>query len=160
MGGNAGIRGYLIQTIICVLDTLESDNLWTSVTLEPLDESEKVDIRWKYSDDTIKLCQVKSSQNIIRLNDAKKWSNDLTTNSPNIEEYELIVVGHPEEKLLKSDSIDNVKISKVQSLDTDHLIDIASTKIDAYYEKHGKLEKTVKMTTIFRFKMTTIFGAK
>ena len=61
MGGNAGIRGYLIQTIICVLDTLESDNLWTSVTLEPLDESEKVDIRWKYSDDTIKLCQVKPS---------------------------------------------------------------------------------------------------
>jgi len=50
MGGNAGIRGYLIQTIICVLDSLETDNLWTSVTLEPLDESEKVDIRWKYSD--------------------------------------------------------------------------------------------------------------
>ncbi len=36
MGGNAGIRGYLIQTIICVLDTLESDNLWTSVTLETI----------------------------------------------------------------------------------------------------------------------------
>jgi hypothetical protein len=33
MGGNAGIRGYLIQTIICVLDTLEADNLWTSVTV-------------------------------------------------------------------------------------------------------------------------------
>lgn len=54
MGGNAGIRGYLIQTIICVLDTLEADNLWTSVTLEPLDESEKVDIRWKYANDVVK----------------------------------------------------------------------------------------------------------
>ena len=42
----------------------------------------------------------------------------------------MIVIGHPEEKLLKSDSIDNVKISKVQSLDTGNLIDIASTKID------------------------------
>lgn len=158
MGGNAGIRGYLIQTIICVLDTLESDNLWTSVTLEPLDESEKVDIRWKYSDGTIKLCQVKSSQNIIRLNDAKKWSNDLTTNSPNIEEYELIVVGHPEEKLLKSDSIDNVKISKVQSLDTDHLIDIASTKIDAYYEKHGKPKMSSKVREILVKTLTMHFG--
>jgi len=66
MGGNAGIRGYLIQTIICVLDTLEADNLWTSVTLEPLDESEKVDIRWKYANDVVKLCQVKSSENILR----------------------------------------------------------------------------------------------
>lgn len=50
MGGNSGIRGYLIQTIICVLDALEEDNLWTSVTLEPLDESEKVDIKWIYPD--------------------------------------------------------------------------------------------------------------
>lgn len=65
MGGNAGIRGYLIQTIICVLDTLESDNQWTSVTLEPLDESEKVDIRWKYADSSVKLCQVKSSNSLI-----------------------------------------------------------------------------------------------
>jgi hypothetical protein len=44
MSGNAGIRGYLIQTIICVLDDLEKDNNWLSVTLEPMDESEKVDI--------------------------------------------------------------------------------------------------------------------
>lgn len=28
------------------------------------------------------------------------------------------------------------------------------------YQHLPKLEKTVKMTTIFRFKMTTIFGAK
>ena len=52
MGGNAGIRGYILQTIICVLDSLNADNSWISVTLEPFDESEKVDIRWKYPNDT------------------------------------------------------------------------------------------------------------
>ena len=64
MSGNAGIRGYLIQTIICVLDDLEKDNNWLSVTLEPMDESEKVDIRLKYPNHITKVCQVKSSQNI------------------------------------------------------------------------------------------------
>lgn len=50
MGGNAGIRGCLIQTIIRVLDALDSDNQWSKVMLEPLDESEKVDIKWVYLD--------------------------------------------------------------------------------------------------------------
>ncbi|MCT1523869.1 hypothetical protein [Sphingobacterium hotanense] len=157
MGGNAGIRGYLIQTIICVLDALDSDSEWLEVTLEPLNESEKVDIRWVYPD-KVKVCQVKSSQNIIRFNDAKKWCTDLTTNSPNINEYELIVVGHPEEKLIKSDNIDQVKISKVQSLDVDSLIDIASTKIDAYYEKHGKSKMSSKVREILVKTLTAHFG--
>ena len=157
MGGNAGVRGYLIQTIICVLDALDSDNKWSKVTLEPLDESEKVDIKWVYPD-KVKVCQVKSSQNIIRLTDAQKWCNDLISNSPNIEEYELIVVGHPEEKLLNKDSIDQVIISKVQSLDTDNLIDIASTKIDAYYEKHGKSKMSSKVREILVKTLTAHFG--
>ncbi len=72
MGGNAGVRGYLIQTIICVLNALEKDNNWLAVTLEPMDESEKVDIRWKYQNDVVKVCQVKSSQNIIRKTSSQK----------------------------------------------------------------------------------------
>ena len=128
MGGNAGIRGYLIQTIICVLDTLESDNLWKSVTLEPLDESEKVDIRWKYSDDTVKLCQVKSSQNIIKHSSAKKWCEELETHSPNASQYELIVIGNVDEKLSKAVDIGNVKIGEIKPLNTQVLIDQASTK--------------------------------
>jgi hypothetical protein len=56
MGGNAGIRGHLIQTIICVLDALEKDSEWISVTLEQLDGSEKVDIKWKYPEDVVKVC--------------------------------------------------------------------------------------------------------
>ncbi len=157
MSGNAGIRGYLIQTIICVLDALELDNQWTTVTLEPLDESEKVDIKWVYPD-KVKVCQVKSSENIIRHSVAKKWCEELVTNTPGIDDYELTIVGHPEEKLIKSDSIEKVKISKVQSLDTDNLIDIASTKIDAYYEKHGKSKMSSKVREILVKTLTAHFG--
>ena len=157
MGGNAGIRGYLIQTIICVLDALDSDNLWSSVILEPLEESEKVDIKWVYPDKT-KVCQVKSSENIVRHSAAKKWCNELTTQTPDSSEYELIIVGHPEEKLIKSDTIDGVNISKIQSLDTDSLINIASTKIDAYYERHGKSKMSSKVREILVKTLTAHFG--
>ena len=76
MGGREGIRGYQIQTLICVLDGLDVSNLWVTVTIEPVDESEKVDVAWQYADRR-RVVQVKSSQNQINLPDAKKWANDL-----------------------------------------------------------------------------------
>jgi len=158
MGGNAGIRGYLIQTIICVLDSLETDNLWTSVTLEPLDESEKVDIRWKYSDDTAKLCQVKSSENIIRHSAAKKWCEELETHSPNASEYELIVIGNVDEKLSKAKDIGNVKVGEIKPLNTQVLIDQASTKIDKYYEDKNKPKISSKVRELIVKALTLEFG--
>ncbi|MBC7846241.1 MAG: hypothetical protein H7Y10_07090 [Flavobacterium sp.] len=138
MGGNAGIRGYLIQTIICVLDALNTDNHWLSVTLEPLDESEKVDIRWKYSDSKVKLSQVKSSENLIRHASAKKWCEELESHSPDATEYELLLIGSVDDKLSKVGKIDNVQIGEIKPLNTQVLIDQASTKIDKYYEGKNK----------------------
>ncbi|WP_167522103.1 hypothetical protein [Flavobacterium fluviatile] len=158
MGGNAGIRGYLIQTIICVLDTLESDNHWTSVTLEPLDESEKVDIRWKYSDGTVKLCQVKSSENIIRHSAAKIWCEELETESPNASNYELIVIGSVDQKLLKATEIGKVKIGEIKPLNTQVLIDQASTKIDRYYEGKNKPKISSQVRELIVKALTLEFG--
>lgn len=158
MGGNAGIRGYLIQTIICVLDTLETDNLWTSVTLEPIDESEKVDIRWKYDNNTVKLCQVKSSQNIIRHSAAKKWSEELERHSPNASQYELILIGNVEEKLLKTKDIGNVKIGDIKPLNINALIDQASTKIDKFYETKNKPKISSQVRELIVKALTLEFG--
>lgn len=159
MGGNAGIRGYIIQTIICVLDVLEKQNNWLSVSLEPLDESEKVDIKWKYPDNMIKATQVKSSQNIIGLAAAKKWCDELETNSPNLDEYELVLVGTPAANLLKKKEIGNVKISESKPLNIDTLIDQASTKIDFYYERKGKAKISPKVREILVKNLTLDFGA-
>ncbi|SFX13505.1 hypothetical protein [Cytophaga hutchinsonii] len=158
MGGNAGIRGYLIQTIICVLDTFETDNLWRSVTLEPLDESEKVDIRWKYVDDAVKLCQVKSSENIIRHSAAKKWCEELETHSPNASEYELIVIGNVDEKLSTAKDIGNVKIGEIKPLNVQVLIDQASTKIDKYYENKNKPRISSQVRELIVKALTLEFG--
>ena len=158
MGGNAGIRGYLIQTIICVLDSLETDNLWTSVTLEPLDESEKVDIRWKYDNNTVKLSQVKSSENIIRHSAAKKWCEELETHSPNASQYELIIIGNVDEKLLKAKDIGNVKLGEIKPLNINVLIDQASTKIDKFYEAKNKLKISSQVRELIVKALTLEFG--
>ena len=158
MGGNAGIRGYIIQTIICLLDALETDNNWLSVTLEPLDESEKVDIKWKYANDVIKLSQVKSSENVIRQSSAKKWCAELETNSPNASEYELLLIGAPDEKLLKREDIGKVKIGEFKPLNTQFLIDQASTKIDGYYERKGKTKISSQVRELIVKALTLEFG--
>jgi hypothetical protein len=158
MGGNAGIRGYILQTIICVLDSLNADNSWISVTLEPFDESEKVDIRWKYPNDKVKFSQVKSSENIIRHSAAKKWCEELESHSPNASEYELLLIGNVDEKLLKAKDIGNVIIGEIKPLNTQVLIDQASTKIDKFYEGKNKSKISSQVRELIVKALTLDFG--
>ncbi len=158
MSGNAGIRGYIVQTLICVLDALEADNKWLSVTLEPLDESEKVDIRWKYPNNKTKMSQVKSSQNIIRYSSAQRWCEELETKSPNANDYELILIGQVDEKLSKREDIGKVKIGEFRPLNTKFLIDQASTKVDAYYERKGKAKISSKVRELIIKILEAHFG--
>lgn len=158
MGGNAGIRGYIIQTIICLLDALEKDNQWISVTLEPLDESEKVDIRWKYPNDIVKLSQVKSSENVIRYRSACQWCKDLVTHSPNATDYELLLIGNVDDKILDAETIKNVKIGETKPLNTEFLIDQASTKIDKYYENKNKAKISSQVRELIVKALTLEFG--
>ena len=79
-GGSVAIRGFLVQTLIALLDTLEDKPPWTSVTLEPDVDSEKIDILWKYKDKT-KAVQVKSSQNPFTKNNIRRWAKELKDHS-------------------------------------------------------------------------------
>ncbi len=47
-GGQVAIRGFQVETLIALLKALGEERLWTSVTLEPNVDSEKVDILWQY----------------------------------------------------------------------------------------------------------------
>ena len=51
LSGKHSIRGYLVQTIIALLDAIGEDN-WDSVTLEPGHDSEKFDLLWNRPDGT------------------------------------------------------------------------------------------------------------
>ncbi len=44
MSGQAGGRGYLLQSLICVLDILSDDQNWVTVSIEPDVGLDKVDI--------------------------------------------------------------------------------------------------------------------
>jgi hypothetical protein len=63
MNGQYAIKGYLLQSLVALLDSFETE--WETICVEPNDESEKVDIKWTYNNNTTKSVQVKSSINLI-----------------------------------------------------------------------------------------------
>ena len=89
-GGPAAIRGFLCQTLIALLEAID-DPTWNSVTLEPDDESEKVDILWKFPN-LSKAVQVKVSQIPFTTKKIKDWSDGLVR-SMKADLYELRLVG-------------------------------------------------------------------
>ncbi len=92
MGGQEGMRGYLLQTILGLLNAIEEDNDWVKLEFEPNNESEKVDVRYHYLG-KIKSVQVKSSNKAFKPKQIRDWVGDLKT-SAIADDYELVLVGH------------------------------------------------------------------
>ena len=133
MNGQYSIKGYLLQSLVALLDSFESD--WETVCVEPHDESEKVDIKWTYSDGTIKAVQVKSSKNLITLSAAKNWAKELEDSTPNAN-WELVLVGEIIDNKINN-TIGNVCVVK-KSLSIEDFEDIILTKINTFFENNGK----------------------
>lgn len=141
MGGPEAIRGYLIQTIISLIESLEKDEEWTRLELEPKNESEKVDICFHYPNKK-RVIQVKSSENQINLNKIKKWCEDLK-NSTEADEYELKLVGTSFTKgalnQIKSGHYIDVKLPEPETISLDRLIEISSHRLSKYVLNTGNL---------------------
>ncbi|WP_145859658.1 hypothetical protein [Pedobacter suwonensis] len=145
MSGNAGIRGYLLQSIVTVLDSFENQD-WENVCLEPTNESEKVDIIWKYPNKETKVVQVKSSQNEITYSKASNWLKLLKA-SQDANSYELIVIGHVDEKLNKNSNIDEADIKKYP-LDFELLKNNSIVKINQFFENRNRPKVSTKIIEI------------
>ncbi|UEG54108.1 hypothetical protein LLH06_03880 [Mucilaginibacter daejeonensis] len=162
MGGQHGMRGYLLQTLITVLESLSQTTVWESVTIEPNDESEKVDIKWLLSEGKKKLVQVKSSQNTVSYSTAKNWISELK-NSAEADFYELICIAHVDRKLNEETEIDSVKIVK-KPLDFDLLLSDSIVNLDRFYERNGrsKVQSLIKEILVnslnFKLGQNSIFG--
>ena len=76
-GGQPAIRGFLVQTLIALLEAVKDKPPWISVTLEPNLTSDKVDILWEYRDGSRKAVQVKSSQNPFSKAEVQQWAAEL-----------------------------------------------------------------------------------
>lgn len=133
MSGATGIRGYLVQTLCCLLKSLDLDS-WETVSLEPGDDkSEKVDIRWVGPDYKLAV-QVKSSKNQITKPKVKAWAKDLEEKAPGFDRYELQLFGPCTQGII------DVKFGKVEvpapnSVAVSHLLDQAAHSLDAFLEK-------------------------
>lgn len=91
-GGQFGARGYLYQATVCLLDSLMNKN-WDFVQIEPDSRNEKVDISWELNGKIVKAMQVKSSINLFKKWQIKKWICDLVEDSLNANVYEVVLIG-------------------------------------------------------------------
>jgi len=162
MGGRASLRGYLIQTIIAVLDSLENDD-WQSVCIEPEEEHEKVDIKWTFEDGSKSVYQVKSSQNPISLPAAKGWCSDLFQSTQDAKEYTLFLVGHLADNLYSQKQINGVEI-KNKELNIESLNAEALILIEKFYSKRGKDKISIEIkdllinNLLLEFEKSSIVG--
>lgn len=131
MGGREAIRGFAVQTLICLLDSLWLEAAWLSVTLEPDSDNDKVDIQWEFADGSSCAQQVKSSKNQIGKSDVIAWCKELKE-SKAASRYQLLLAGPIAAAVLDDSPFDGVEVPTPTSVDTLALIDQAITKVDRY----------------------------
>lgn len=135
MGGREGARGYLIQTVIALLESLQDPD-WTEISIEPDNLHEKVDVVWS-SKGRNKVVQVKSSQRQIVKTDAQNWATELRT-SVKATKYSLILVGPCSDSVTKIASFDGVDIPIPKPLNLESLLAEAAHRLDQYLAAIGR----------------------
>jgi tetratricopeptide (TPR) repeat protein len=131
MGGQAGARGYLVQTITCLLQALR-DNTWLTLELEPNKEIEQVDIRWTYANGRKKVIQIKSSQNQIGSKDVEKWAAELEQTQA--DDYELQLLGPCSQPVIDRPLVGKVRVPTPYPLDLEILLQAAAHCLDEYLQ--------------------------
>ncbi len=120
-----------MQTVISLLNALETDDKWQAVTIEPNLDSTKVDILWEYPDKK-RATQIKSSQNRIDKPEAERWAYELLQ-SKAADEYELILASYYSGGLIEGQLLGGVVI-KLRDLDSDRLVMEGAQKLGVYLE--------------------------
>jgi hypothetical protein len=134
MSARESIKGYLYQTLIALLKMLEDDQ-WTTLSIEPKELDEKVDIFW--SGETNKAIQVKSSKRQINKINAKSYIAELKDGYSNANSsYELVLCAHVTGDLKNGDVIDGatVRINNAHPID---MTQQAAQCLDTFLHRHG-----------------------
>lgn len=129
MSGRDGNRGYLVQTVIALLEALQSVD-WQTITLEPSHQSEKIDILRQGSAGT-KATQVKSSIRQIRTPDAERWAKELEDGA-SADVLELVLVGSCSQPVLAVGGIGRVRVPRAKNLDWKGLLREAAHLLDVF----------------------------
>ena len=135
-GGQVATRGFLLQTLIALLDVLVDAGNVESLRLEPATDEDKTDFVIEYVGGRKKAVQVKSSINQIGLPAAKRWAKKLRADIP-ADQYELCLIGPVSGDLAKTTDLDGVAIPTPKSLDVKGMLEQASHRLDVYLHKNG-----------------------
>jgi hypothetical protein len=109
-GGPVAIRGYLVQTLVALLDVAQADPPFTEITLEPAHADEQFDFVWSDGTDTFAV-QVKSTINEFKEAAVEAWAKKLQAVRKK-EKCRLILVGNYETSLAKVHEVGEVAIEK------------------------------------------------
>ena len=144
MNGQYSIKGYILQSLVALLDSFNQE--WDTVCVEPNDESEKVDIRWELSNNQIVAIQVKSSKNPFSQSLIKKWAQELYDTTPNAYKRKLILVGNVSQPICEN--VNGVSIEN-KNLSIDDFQAIIMQKINAFFEECGKMPISLRLCKLF-----------
>jgi formylglycine-generating enzyme required for sulfatase activity len=135
-GGQVAIRGFLIQTLIALLDALDKPQTWLSVTLEPNVDSDKVDVLFEFPD-RVKAIQVKSSKNPFSKADIERWAGELEAWNK-ADDYELILIGNlASAAVAKVTLVGQVEVPPPKNLDLGAFKEQAAHRLDKFLRDHG-----------------------
>jgi tetratricopeptide (TPR) repeat protein len=130
-GGPVAIRGYLVQTLVALLDIAHADPPFTEITLEPAVGDEQFDFLWKDSNGSY-ATQVKSTINSFDRSDVTKWAKKLEAARTN-EQCRLILVGNVPPNLKNLNSVGSVAIEK-KNLNLTDLLEQAAHRLAVFLE--------------------------
>ena len=130
MSGQFAIKGYILQSLVALLESFNRD--WLTISVEPNDESEKVDIRWTYADGSKKVVQVKSSINRMTLSKIRKWARELRLGTLDAKEYELFLIGEIDNNIKKE--VEGVTINK-KSYSISDFKDIIYSRLNSFFKQ-------------------------
>ena len=92
MSGQTAQRGFIFQTIIAMIESLERSD-WDEIKIEPMTELDKVDIQLYCCGKKLSAIQVKSSQNHFQRSDVKRWLEEIRKDAKDAKEICLCLVG-------------------------------------------------------------------
>lgn len=139
-GGAAAVRGFLVQAVVALLDTVRADPPFIQITLEPATGDDQFDYLWTDANGS-HATQVKSTANSFSMAEVERWAARLQK-ARSHESCRLILVGNVAPSLGRINHIGKVAIEK-KTMNIPDLIDQASNAVARFLEDHDKPPGTV-----------------
>ena len=138
-GGAAAIRGFLVQTLVALLDIIEADPPFIEITLEPAGVNDQFDFVWRNADKRVAV-QVKSSITPFSKTEVEQWAIALQGKSTT-EQCELILVGDCRQNMSGFNQHGVVTIKR-RSLNTNGLFEQAAFRVFQFMHQQNQAGET------------------